>query len=86
MEGSTPKIRIEVTATITLTSAEARVLEHLTSYSLAEWFTTNCNKSEIPEKTIKDTLYSLRGQLNRVLHAQQLAMDGVNEALKGEKL
>jgi hypothetical protein len=86
MEGSTPRIRIEVTATITITSAEAYVLEHLTSYSLAEWFTTHCNKSEVSEKTIKSTLDSLRSQLHRVLHAQKLAADGVNEALKGEKL
>lgn len=82
MDISTPRINIEVTATITISTAEARVLEHLTSYSLAEWFAKNCNKSEIPEHVIKSTLTSLRSQVARIAHAHRLATDGVNEALK----
>lgn len=84
MEISKPRIHIEVTATITITSEEARVLDHLTSYSLAEWFAANCNAREIPEKTIKSTLDSLRSQIARVMHAHRIATEGVNEAIKSD--
>ena len=70
------RANIVVTGLLEINDKQAAVLEHLTSYSLVEWFKQHCNLTEMPEEFIKETLQELRNQLHKLLKAKKRAEDG----------
>lgn len=73
-------IQVEVKATITISASEARVLAHLLSYDLADYFTEKCNKGEIPNAEIKSVLTALRGSINQINGAVEKAVFDLKRA------
>lgn len=75
------KIRgmVVVEGQMTITSEEAEILEHLTSYDLADWFKLNCNRTEMPIEKIKEGLRHIRSQCAIMLEAKKAANEKLNE-------
>lgn len=67
---------IKVTAHLEVNDSEAEILQHLTDYSLHQWFAEKCNRT-IPAERIRDTLERLRSQLRLIIEARDEAIKAV---------
>lgn len=77
MKGTKPKIKLEITATVTISMPEAEILLFLTDFDLAKEF-ANRFSTKYSEDTIKRTLAELRTHLKEILTLDEEIRERIN--------
>ncbi len=77
------RVKVDVKATLEVTGDECLMLEHLTDYSLIEWFVEKCN-STIPKEVLQKRLSSLHGKVRLICEAIKTCQDALDNERSGQ--
>ena len=72
---------LEITTTIEINLAEAKILNLLTSYDLLKWFTEHCNERELGMslKDAEKVLHDLRSTCSAIVTQHRIALEALNK-------